>query len=45
MRCKTRVPMACWESDKSGALRGGAYRKGEVPCNEEDRVAEVEGAV
>ena len=45
MRCRTRVPMACCESEASGVSRGGAYSKSEMPCNEKDGVAEVERAV
>lgn len=45
MRCKTRVPMAYCESEALGSSRGGAYSKSEMPCNQEDGVAEVECAV
>ena len=45
VRCKTRVPMACSGSDESGALRDGTYSKGEMPCDKEDGVSEVECAV
>jgi hypothetical protein len=45
VRCRTRVPMAYCGSDASGASRGGAYSKGEMPCDKEDRVTEVERAI
>jgi hypothetical protein len=45
VRCRTRVPMAYCESDTRGALGSGAYSEGEMPCDKEDRVTEVEGAV
>lgn len=45
MRCKTRVPMACCESETSGGLTDGAYSKGEMPCDKKDGVTEVERAV
>ena len=45
VRCKTRVPMACRESERLETSRGGTYSKGEMPCNKEDGVTEVERAV
>ena len=45
MRCKTRVPMAYCESDASVISTSGAYGEGEMPCNKEDGVTEVECAV
>jgi len=45
VRCKTRVPMAYWESEASRVSRSRAYGKGEMPCDKEDRVPEVERAV
>jgi len=45
VRCKTRVPMAYRESDAFKTSRSGAYGEGEMPCNKEDGVTEVERAV